>query len=188
LSRNEISGLQVTLVELIFSAVVIGVLANYASDSLVAMGAPLGPWGLFFAILGIAATVLLFIAFVPVSWTTTGLCRRIYSKDRWRLSWDAFARELDVSLRALGISVRTVNCVNGRGEVRVGFISTIHFDLRWRLLRTSGRAGHIVEYSVTPNPVILLSARASAQIAAIVDALREFEYGFGADILGELSQ
>lgn len=188
MSRNEVSGLQITLVELIFSAVVIGVLANYASDSLVAMGAPLGPWGLFFAILGIAATVLLFIAFVPVSWTTTGLCRRIYSKDRWRLSWDTFARELSASLRASGISVRTIGCVNGRGEVRLGFISTIRFDLRWRLLRASDRVGHIVEYSITPNPIILLSARASSQIAAILDALREFEYGFGADILGELSQ
>lgn len=103
MSRNEVSGLQITLVELIFSAIVIGVLANYASDSIVAMGAPLGPWGLFLAALGIGATVLLFIAFVPVSWTTTGLCRRIYSKDRWRLSWDAFARELYVSLQASGV-------------------------------------------------------------------------------------
>ena len=174
--------------ELIFSAIVIGVLANYASDSIVAMGAPLGPWGLFLAALGIGATVLLFIAFVPVSWTTTGLCRRIYSKDRWRLSWDAFARELYVSLQASGVPVRTVNCVNGKGEVRTGFISMIYFDLGWKRLRASDRVGHIVQYSITPSAIILLSARASAQIAAVVDALREFEYGFGADISGELSQ
>jgi len=56
-----------------------------------------------------------------------------------------------------------------------------------RLLRASDRVGHIVEHSITPNPISLLSARICSD-RATRDAFREFEYGSGADILGELSQ